>query len=81
MHIDWHGLVEVCVISLVVVTLLVVVFSLGIVALTRSRRLRTEVAGRGGVAPPLAMGTAVLCFALCAALGGYGIHLIVSHSP
>lgn len=81
MHIDWHGLVEVCVVSLVAVTLLVVVFSLGIVVLARSRRLRTEAAGRGGVAPPLAMATAVLCFAFCAALGGYGIHLIVSHSP
>ncbi|MCF3171913.1 hypothetical protein IPZ61_00925 [Streptomyces sioyaensis] len=81
MHIDWHGLVLVCVVSLVVVTLLVVVFSLGIVALARSHRLRTSTMGRASVAEPLARATAFLCFALCAALGGYGIHLIVSHSP
>jgi hypothetical protein len=81
MHIDWHGLVVVCVVSLVVVTLLVVVFSLGIIALVRSRRLRMDTAGRGSVAQPLAVATAMLCFALCAALGGYGIHLIVTQSP
>ncbi|WP_432004010.1 hypothetical protein [Streptomyces sioyaensis] len=81
MHIDWHGLVVVCVVSLALVTLLVVVFSVGIVALTRSQSPRMNGTGRGGVVQPLARAAAFLCFALCAALGGYGIHLIVSHSP
>ncbi|MEU5541882.1 hypothetical protein AB0G85_05765 [Streptomyces sioyaensis] len=81
MHIDWHGLVVVCVVSLTLVTLLVVVFSLGIIALARSHSLRMNGTGRGSVADPLARATAFLCFALCAALGGYGIHLIVSQSP
>jgi len=81
MHIDWHGLVVVCVVSLTLVTLLVVVFSLGIVALARSHRLRMNGTARGSVVDPLARVIAVLCFALCAALGGYGIHLIVSQSP
>ncbi|MFI0904587.1 hypothetical protein ACH4TE_13760 [Streptomyces sioyaensis] len=81
MHIDWHGLVVVCVVSLALVTLLVVVFSLGIAALSRAHTLRVNEPGRGSVADPLARATAFLCFALCAALGGYGIHLIVSQSP
>ncbi|MFI9359231.1 hypothetical protein [Streptomyces lydicus] len=80
MHIDWNALAAVCAVSLTVVILLVGVFTFGLAALTRSRDERPAGTGRVGRADGLAKATALLCFAVCVALAGYGIVLIVSQS-
>lgn len=80
MHIEWRNLGAVFVASLGLVTVVVALFSLGIAALVRSQAVgepgRTR-DGRRGAADPLARASAVFCFAVCAAVGGYGIYLIV----
>ncbi|WP_327690199.1 hypothetical protein [Streptomyces tubercidicus] len=80
MHIDWDALAAVCATSLTVVILLVGAFSFGLAALTRPRKEQPSGAGRMGTADVPAKATAVLCFAICAALACYGIVLIVSQS-
>lgn len=74
MDIDWAALGSVFSVSLGVSVGLVVLFTLGIAAL--SRRERAAAQGSGGGA--LAVTGAYLCFAACAAAVAYGIYLIVA---
>lgn len=80
MRIEWDALAAVCAVSLTVGILLVGVFSLGLVALTRSREARSAGTGRGASAAVPARAAAAFCFAVCAGLACYGIVLIVSRS-
>lgn len=72
MHIDWSALGEVAVVSIGVAVGVVVIFSLGVLSLSR-RETVTERGGDGTVA----LTGAVLCFAACAVVVLYGIYLIV----
>jgi hypothetical protein len=72
MNIKWGSLGEVFVVSLGVTVVVVVVFALGIMALS-TRQIAQERQGTGGAA----LAGAVLCFAACAAIVLYGIYLIV----
>jgi hypothetical protein len=72
MHIDWSALGEVAVASIGVAVSVVVIFTLGVLALSR-RETETDHGGDG----TLALTGAVLCFAACAAVVLYGIYLIV----
>ncbi|MFC5722475.1 hypothetical protein ACFP1Z_20105 [Streptomyces gamaensis] len=75
MNINWAALGQVFGVSLVVTVGLVGVFTLGIVG--TSRKAGTDASASGG-ATPLARTGAYLCYAVCAAAVGYGIHLIVA---
>ncbi|MFH9088035.1 hypothetical protein [Streptomyces sp. NPDC017673] len=70
MHVDWSALGRVAAVSLGVTVAVVVVFSLGVLGLSRA-----EEAGDGASATGRAQ--AGLCFLACAAVVAYGIHLIV----
>jgi len=72
MHIDWASLGQVAVISIGVAVAVVVIFSLGILALSR----RDTDIDRGNAAT-LALTGALLCFTACVATVLYGIYLIV----
>ncbi|MGH3781478.1 MAG: hypothetical protein ACRDRO_12845 [Pseudonocardiaceae bacterium] len=72
MHIDWSALGEVAVVSIGVAVGVVVIFSFGVLALSR-RETETERGDNG----TLALTGAVLCFAACAAVVLYSIYLIV----
>lgn len=72
MSIDWGALGEVAVVSIGVSVGVVVIFALGIVALSQ-REIET---GRGATGAAALTG-ALLCFAACAAVVLYGIYLIV----
>ncbi|HKS46851.1 MAG TPA: hypothetical protein VJT49_17410 [Amycolatopsis sp.] len=72
MHIDWGALGTVFVVSLVVVVALCGLFAVGV------RGLSARVAAReAGVQGTAGLTTAVLCFAVCTAVIGYGVYLIV----
>ncbi len=70
MHVDWSALGRVAAVSLGVTVAVVVVFSLGVLGLSRA-----EEAGDGGSGTGRAQ--AGLCFLACAAVVAYGIYLIV----
>ncbi|MBL1085433.1 hypothetical protein JK359_26290 [Streptomyces actinomycinicus] len=70
MHVDWSALGQVAAVSLGVTLAVVVVFTLGVLGLSRA-----EGSGTGGSAVGRAQ--AALCFLACAAVVGYGIWLIV----
>ncbi|MEU6463813.1 hypothetical protein [Streptomyces sp. NPDC046976] len=71
MHIDWSALARVAAVSLGVTVAVVVVFTLGVLGLSRAADRRT------GPATALARAQAGLCFLACAVVVGYGIYLIV----
>ncbi|MFC5835304.1 hypothetical protein [Nonomuraea insulae] len=73
MDIKWAALGQVFVVSLAVSVVVVLVFSLGVLALSARQHAQEQRtgAGTGGLA------AAVLCFAACAAVVLYGIYLIV----
>ncbi|WP_410594539.1 hypothetical protein [Amycolatopsis sp. lyj-23] len=73
MHIDWGSLGLVFVVALAAVVVLTSLFSFGVVGL--SQRDSAREAGGSGSGP---LAGAVICFALCAAIVGYGIYLIVA---
>ena len=72
MHINWSALGEVAVVSIGVAVGVVVIFTLGVLSLSR-RETETNSGGAGTVA----LAGAVLCFAACAAVVLYSIYLIV----
>jgi hypothetical protein len=71
--IDWSALGAVLLVSLAAVVVLTGAFSLGVQGLSRH-----AVAKEGGGAGTAGLATAVLSFAVCAAVVGYGIFLIVA---
>jgi hypothetical protein len=72
MHIDWSALGEVAVVSIGVAVGVVVIFTLGVLALSH-RETGTGRDGNGAIA----LTSAMLCFAACSAIVLYGIYLIV----
>ncbi|MCK2217003.1 hypothetical protein MF672_024885 [Actinomadura sp. ATCC 31491] len=72
MDVKWSALGQVLVVSLAVSVVVVVVFSLGVTALSARRTVRETGSGGAG-----ALAAATLCFAACAAVVLYGIYLIV----
>jgi hypothetical protein len=72
-HVDWGSLGIVFVIALGSVVVLTSLFSFGVVGL--SQRESAKEAGASGTGP---LAGAVVCFAVCAAIIGYGIYLIVA---
>ncbi|MFH8338447.1 hypothetical protein [Streptomyces sp. AM6-12] len=70
MHIDWSALARVAAVSLGVTVTVVVVFTLGVLGLSRA-------ADRRAGAATAARAQAGLCFLVCAVVVGYGIYLIV----
>lgn len=72
MHIDWSALGEVAVVSIAVAVAVVVIFTLGILALSH-RETEIDRGGNGTVA----LTGAVLCFAACAIVVLYSIYLII----
>ncbi|HEY3470613.1 MAG TPA: hypothetical protein VGL47_36135 [Amycolatopsis sp.] len=73
MTIDWSALGTVFVIALGSVAVLASLFSFGVVGL--SQREAAREAGGSGTGQ---LAGAVVCFAVCAAIIGYGIYLIVA---
>lgn len=73
MHIDWGSLGLVFVVALGSVVVLTSLFSFGVVGLSQRESARET--GASGAGP---LAGAVICFALCAAIVGYGIYLIVA---
>ncbi|NGO79556.1 hypothetical protein G6045_28455 [Streptomyces sp. YC504] len=73
MKIDWAALGSVFGVSLLATVLLVGLFTLGIMGLSKQ-----EAATEQGGSAPLATTGAYACFALCAAAVAYGIFLIVT---
>ncbi|MFI6940694.1 hypothetical protein ACIBI4_15585 [Streptomyces sp. NPDC050418] len=73
MNIDWAALGSVFGVSLLATVLLVGLFTLGILGLSKQE----EAAAQGGSAA-LARTGAYACFALCVAAVSFGIFLIVS---
>ncbi|WP_327292963.1 hypothetical protein [Streptomyces sp. NBC_01198] len=75
MDIKWSSLGEVAVVSLAVTVVVVVMFSLGVVAWTRMGALRGG--GPVGTRERVAAGAAALCFAACLGIAAYGIDVII----
>lgn len=73
MKIDWAALGSVFGVSLTATVVLVTLFTLGLMGLSKH-----ETATEQGGAATLARSGAYACFALCAAAVAYGIYLIVS---
>ncbi|MEU6509922.1 hypothetical protein [Streptomyces sp. NPDC046942] len=73
MKIDWSAIGSVFGVSLAVTVGLVAVFTLGVSALAR----REKAAAQGDSAA-LAVTSAYVCFAACAAAVAYGMYLIVA---
>ena len=72
MNIDWTSLGEVAVVSIGVAVGVVIIFTLGVLALAH-REAHTNHNGTGA----LALVGAALCFAACAAVVLYSIYLII----
>ena len=72
MNLDWASLGQVAVVSIGVAVAVVVIFSLGVLALSH-RDVETD---RGNTTA-VALTGALLCFTACAATVLYGIYLIV----
>ncbi|MFF1609060.1 hypothetical protein ACFVYA_14875 [Amycolatopsis sp. NPDC058278] len=73
MHISWGSLGLVFVVALASVVVLTSLFSFGVVGLSQREAARES--GAPGTGP---LAGAVVCFAACAAIVGYGISLIVA---
>ncbi|GHF79912.1 NAD/NADP transhydrogenase beta subunit [Amycolatopsis bartoniae] len=73
MKIDWAALGSVFLIALVAVAVLTSLFAVGV----RGLAARTT-AREGGTSGGSGLTTAVVCFAICVAVVGYGIYLIVA---
>ena len=73
MHIDWSALGAVALVSLLFGVGLVVVFSLGVGAMSR-RAVAIEEKKQPS---PVDTGVAALCFAACVAAVLYGLYLII----
>ncbi|MGI8312858.1 hypothetical protein [Saccharopolyspora hattusasensis] len=73
MHISWGGLGSVFVVSLAVAVVVVVLFSLGIVAV--GKRTAAFERHTWSLGPTV---TAALCFAACVVLVLYGLYLIIA---
>ncbi|HVV14463.1 hypothetical protein [Amycolatopsis sp.] len=73
MNIDWAALGSVFLIALVAVAALTSLFAVGVRGLA-ARTTAREGGGSGGAA----LSGAVVCFAVCVAVVGYGIYLIVA---
>ncbi|MEU8688432.1 hypothetical protein [Streptomyces sp. NPDC048665] len=71
MHVDWSALGRVAAVSLGVTVAVVVVFTFGVLGLSRADTARDGTGGAAGRAQ------AGLCFLACAAVVAYGIYLIV----
>ncbi|MFI6283852.1 hypothetical protein ACIBCM_03670 [Streptomyces sp. NPDC051018] len=74
MKIDWEALGSVFGVSLVSTVVVVGLFAVGVVALSKQE----SAAGGGGGSAALARTGAYACFALCTAAVAYGIYLIVT---
>jgi hypothetical protein len=72
MHIAWASLWQVFWVGLAVGAGAVVVFTFGVMGLSR-----VQVAREGGRTDPVGYGLAGVCFLACAFAVGYGIYLIV----
>ncbi|MGW2645444.1 hypothetical protein ACWC2T_11125 [Streptomyces sp. NPDC001393] len=85
MHVDWSALGKVAAVSLGVTVAVVVVFTFGVLGLSRTETGTAETgnaesggAGSGrSVAATAGRAQAALCFLACAAVVAYGIYLIV----
>ena len=71
--INWADFGKVLVATMVAAVLLVTLFSVGVIGLSQQATAREK--GGSGTAP---FAGAVICFALCVAIVGYGIYLIVA---
>ena len=72
MHIDWSALGEVAVVSIGVAVTVVVIFTLGVLALSHRK---TDIASGG--TGTVALTGAMLCFTACATVVLYSIYLII----
>ncbi|AOR32144.1 hypothetical protein BFF78_14700 [Streptomyces fodineus] len=72
MHVDWSALGKVAAVSLGVTVAVVVVFTFGVLGLSRAEADRAE----AGAATAGRI-QAALCFLACATVVAYGIYLIV----
>ncbi|MEQ0562175.1 hypothetical protein ABJI51_24090 [Amycolatopsis sp. NEAU-NG30] len=73
MNIDWSALGAVFVVALASVAVLASLFSFGVAGLSQREAAREAGASGSGQ-----LAGAVTCFAVCAAIIGYGIYLIVA---
>lgn len=71
MHVDWSALGRVAAVSLGVTVAVVVVFTFGVLGLSRAEAAGDRAGGTAGRAQ------AGLCFLACTAVVAYGIYLIV----
>jgi hypothetical protein len=78
MQINWAALGSTFGVSVLVTLAVVGAFCLGISALSRHETAVTDggATGGGGARGAVALGTAVLCFTLCAGVVGYGLYII-----
>ncbi|MFE2432528.1 hypothetical protein ACFXJ5_38155 [Streptomyces sp. NPDC059373] len=75
MTLDWSALGQVTVVSIGATVAVVVVFTLGVLAL--SRREESTGGGSTGGSGAVALAGAGLCFLVCAAAVLYGLYLII----
>jgi|GEM_PF-1230961 len=84
MTVNWSALGSTAAVSLLLTVAVVVLFSLGVAALSRRpAEASTDASAATPAAPaaprgPLALPAATLCFAVCAAAVGYGLYLIAA---
>lgn len=71
---DWSALGQVTVVSIGATVAVVVIFTLGVLALSRREDSTATGGGAGGTA---ALAGAGLCFLVCAAAVLYGLYLII----
>jgi hypothetical protein len=74
MGVNWADLGQVFLGTLVAAVLVVGLFAAGVVGLSRQAALRER-----GASAAIPTTGAVLCFALCVVIVGYGIFLIIGH--
>ncbi|WP_329310705.1 hypothetical protein [Streptomyces sp. NBC_01262] len=74
MSLDWSALGQVTVVSIGATVAVVVIFTLGVLALSRREDSTATGAGTGGTA---ALAGAGLCFLVCAGAVLYGLYLII----
>jgi hypothetical protein len=77
MHVDWSALGKVAAVSLGVTVAVVVVFTFGVLGLSRAEADRAEADRAEAGAATVGRALAGLCFLACAAVVAYGIYLIV----
>jgi hypothetical protein len=77
MDVRWGNLADVVVVSLGVTVAVVVLFSLGVAAWSRSGTAGVRHGSPRTGQERLATVVAVLCFGVCLAIAGYGIRIIV----